>query len=135
MNQIAVIEDNPDNRLLVRVILEPQYEVTEYETGFAGLEGLRGRRPDLVLLDISLPEMDGTDFCSRVRAREKTEYTYFILVTAAQTEADGRRGLGPQPARRDIEGERGRVRDVEALDCPGEVKPCHAVAGGARQLA
>jgi len=52
--KIAVVEDNPDNRLLVQVILEPLYEVVEYETGFAALEGLPKEKPDLVLLDISL---------------------------------------------------------------------------------
>jgi len=68
MKRIAVVEDNPDNRLLVRVILEPLYQVTEYENGFAALEGLPRERPDLVLLDVSLPEMDGTEVLRRLRA-------------------------------------------------------------------
>jgi len=68
MKRIAVVEDNPDNRLLVRVILEPLYQVTEYENGFAALEGLPREKPDLVLLDVSLPEMDGTEVLRRLRA-------------------------------------------------------------------
>jgi len=82
MKQIAVIEDNPDNRLLVRVILEPLYEVTEYETGFSGLEGLRSRRPDIVLLDISLPEMDGTEVLRRLRADPAIKDLPVIALTA-----------------------------------------------------
>lgn len=68
MKKIAVVEDNPDNRLLVRVILESLYEVVEYETGFAALEGLPKDKPDLVLLDISLPELDGGEVLTRMRA-------------------------------------------------------------------
>ena len=88
MKQIAVIEDNPDNRLLVRVILEPQYDVTEYETGFAGLEGLRARRPDLVLLDISLPEMDGSEVLRRIRADGALKDLPVIALTAHAMSGD-----------------------------------------------
>lgn len=68
MKTIAVVEDNPDNRLLVRVILEPFYSVVEYETGFAALEGLRRQKPNLVLLNVSLPGMDGTEVLGQIRA-------------------------------------------------------------------
>jgi CheY-like chemotaxis protein len=82
MKRIAVIEDNPDNRLLVRVILEPEYEVTEYENGFAALEGLRSHRPDLVLLDVSLPEMDGGEVLQRIRADQRLSGLPVIALTA-----------------------------------------------------
>ena len=59
MRKVAVVEDNPDNRLLVSVLLEDLYEITEYERGDEALAGIRKSRPDVVLLDISLPEMDG----------------------------------------------------------------------------
>jgi CheY-like chemotaxis protein/HPt (histidine-containing phosphotransfer) domain-containing protein len=82
MKKIAVVEDNPDNRLLVQVILEPLYEVVEYETGFAALEGLPKDRPDLVLLDVSLPEMDGTEVLRRIRADENLRRLPVIALTA-----------------------------------------------------
>ena len=82
MKKIAVVEDNPDNRLLVRVILESLYEVTEYETGRAALEGLPQEVPDLVLLDISLPEMDGTEVLRRLRAEEQFRRLPIIALTA-----------------------------------------------------
>jgi CheY-like chemotaxis protein len=53
VKKIAVVEDNPDNRLLVRVILDSLYDVTEYETGSSALEGLQTDKPDLLLLDVS----------------------------------------------------------------------------------
>jgi CheY-like chemotaxis protein len=82
MKRIAVVEDNPDNRLLVRVILESQYEVTEYENGFLALEGLPKQMPDLVLLDVSLPEMDGTEVLRRIRGHEQLCRLPVIALTA-----------------------------------------------------
>lgn len=82
MKKIAVVEDNPDNRLLVQVILEPLYEVTEYEDGFAALEGLQKARPDLVLLDVSLPGMDGPEVLNRIRADAGLRELPVIALTA-----------------------------------------------------
>jgi len=82
MKKIAVVEDNPDNRLLVQVILESLYEIEEYESGSAALEGLQKQKPDLVLLDISLPEMDGTEVLRRIRADEKLQDLPVIALTA-----------------------------------------------------
>jgi len=82
MKKIAVVEDNPDNRLLVQVILEPFYEVVEYENGQAAMEGLQKKRPDLVLLDVSLPEMDGTEVLRRIRADENLRALPVIALTA-----------------------------------------------------
>ncbi len=82
MKHIAVIEDNPDNRLLVRVILEPLYEVTDYEDGTAALAGMRQHQPDLVLLDVSLPEMDGTEVLARIRADARLRTLPVIALTA-----------------------------------------------------
>jgi CheY-like chemotaxis protein len=82
MKRIAVVEDNPDNRLLVRVILEPLYEVTEYENGFLALEGLPRQKPDLVLLDVSLPEMDGTEVLKKIRLDDQLRDLPVIALTA-----------------------------------------------------
>ncbi len=82
MKLIAVVEDNPDNRLLVRVILEPLYEVVEYEDGFTALEGLHRQKPDLVLLDVSLPEMDGTAVLKQIRADDRLRHLPVIALTA-----------------------------------------------------
>ena len=65
--KIAIVEDNPDNRLLMQAMLGALYEITEYETGSTALEGLKKSKPDLIILDISLPEMDGTEVLRRLR--------------------------------------------------------------------
>jgi CheY-like chemotaxis protein len=82
MKKIAVVEDNPDNRLLVQVMLESEYQVVEYETGIAALEGLPRDKPDLVLLDVSLPEMDGTEVLRRLRVDPALSRLPVIALTA-----------------------------------------------------
>ena len=94
MKKIAVVEDNPDNRLLVQVILEPLYEVVEFETGFAALEGLPREKPDLVLLDISLPGMDGTEVLRRLRADTQLQSLPVIALTAHAMSGDREKYLG-----------------------------------------
>lgn len=93
MKKIAVVEDNPDNRLLVQVILEPLYAITEYASGFAALEGLPKDKPDLVLLDISLPEMDGTEVLQRIRADDRLRDLPVIALTAHAMAGDRERYL------------------------------------------
>ena len=80
--RIAVVEDNPDNRLLVQALLEDFYDLTEYETGASVLEGLVGDDPDLVLLDISLPEMDGTEVLRWIRDQEELKDVPVVALTA-----------------------------------------------------
>jgi CheY-like chemotaxis protein len=94
MKKIAVVEDNPDNRLLVQVILEPLYEVVEYETGFAALEGLPKEKADLVLLDISLPEMDGAEVLRRIRADAQLRSLPVIALTAHAMSGDREKFIG-----------------------------------------
>jgi CheY-like chemotaxis protein len=79
---IAVVEDNPDNRLLVQALLEDQYDLLEYETGSAALEGIKEEKPDLVLLDISLPDMDGTDVLRWIREQEGLDALPVVALTA-----------------------------------------------------
>lgn len=88
MKKVAVIEDNPDNRLLVQVMLDSFYEVVEYETGADALTGLRQDKPDAVLLDISLPEMDGTEVLRLIRADEMLRDLPVIALTANAMSGD-----------------------------------------------
>jgi two-component system cell cycle response regulator DivK len=82
MKRIAIVEDNRDNRLLLRAIIDEQYELVEYATGRVALEGIRADPPDLILLDISLPEMDGTEVLRRLRSDESLRRIPAIALTA-----------------------------------------------------
>ncbi|MEK9500361.1 response regulator [Gaopeijia maritima] len=91
--RIAVVEDNPDNRLLVQAILEDDYEVSEFETGREAVEGLAEARPEVVLLDISLPEMDGTEVLAWIRTHHTLGPTPVIALTAHAMAGDRERYL------------------------------------------
>ena len=80
--KIAVVEDNPDNRMLVQALLEDRYEISEYETGVEAVEGLGNDVPDLILLDISLPEMDGTEVLAWIRGQDELKDLPVIALTA-----------------------------------------------------
>jgi CheY-like chemotaxis protein len=67
VKRIAVVDDNAVNRRLVRALVKGHFEIDEYATGREALEGITRRPPDLVLLDISLPEMDGLEVLRRLR--------------------------------------------------------------------
>jgi len=94
MKKIAVVEDNPDNRLLVQAILEDTYALAEYEAGQAALAGMRQDRPDLVLLDISLPEMDGRAVLAAMRADPGLRGLPVIALTAHAMAGDREKYLG-----------------------------------------
>ncbi len=81
-HKVAVVEDNPDNRMLVQALLEDRYDISEYETGVAAVEGLPDDIPDVILLDISLPEMDGTEVLAWLRARDDLKGVPVIALTA-----------------------------------------------------
>ena len=80
--RIAVIEDDPDNRLLVQALLEDLYQLTEYETGNAAVEGLLDDNPDLVLLDISLPDIDGPEVLNWIRTQGSLDTLPVVALTA-----------------------------------------------------
>jgi CheY-like chemotaxis protein len=82
MKRIAVVEDNPDNRLLVRVVLGDSYHVTEFENGFDAVAAIPDQQPDLVLLDISLPGMDGTEVVKKLRTELGLHHLPVIALTA-----------------------------------------------------
>jgi two-component system cell cycle response regulator DivK len=88
MTTIAVVEDNADNRLLLQAILEGLYDVVEYENGADALAGLTASLPDLVLLDISLPGMDGNEILNRIRKNEALKQLPVIALTAHAMSGD-----------------------------------------------
>ena len=93
MTRLAVVEDNPDNRLLLQAMLGDSYEIAEYASGQEALDGVRISPPDLMLLDISLPEMDGIEVLRRLRAAKDTAGLPVIAVTAHAMAGDRERFL------------------------------------------
>ncbi len=80
---ILYIEDNPDNRLLVRRILMAEgYEMLEAEDGVTGIELAVQEQPDLVLMDMNLPELDGYELTQRMREQPRLKDIPIIAMTA-----------------------------------------------------
>ena len=84
---VLVVDDEPDMRRFLVSALAERYRVLQAADGRAGLESARRHRPDLVLLDLMLPEMDGLDVCRAIRADPSTARTKVVLLTARTDEA------------------------------------------------
>jgi two-component system OmpR family response regulator len=87
----VVIEDDPDVRaLLVELLQQSGFAVTDCSAGADGLRAVRDRDPDLVTLDLNLPDLDGIEVCRRLR---ETSEAYVIMLTARPDEIDRLVGL------------------------------------------
>ena len=89
--RILLIEDDEDSRLLLRRVLERAgMTVVEAETGTQGLRELYGSHPDVVLLDIGLPKLNGYEACRRIREQPWGKRVVLIAVTGWGQEEDRR---------------------------------------------
>ncbi len=92
--RILIVEDDPDIASLVARYLDKAGFAAEVRpSGRAALEAIRASAPDLVILDLMLPEMDGLDVCRTVRANPQTEDLPIIMLTARAEEAERITGL------------------------------------------
>jgi two-component system, cell cycle response regulator DivK len=81
--RILVVDDQPDNRQIIRDMLAPtDYEITEAENGELALAAIAKQRPDLILMDIQLPIMDGYTATSRIKSDPKLRSIPIIAVTS-----------------------------------------------------
>lgn len=91
---ILLAEDDRTQAIQIRSLLEREgYRVDVVANGREGLEHVRASRPDLVISDVSMPEMDGYAFCSAVKADEATRSIPFILLTGRSAPSDILEGL------------------------------------------
>lgn len=89
MKSILIIEDDPDIVELLRFNLEREsYRVTAAGDGAAGLDALRREPPDLLILDLMLPEVSGLDVCRTVRSDPQLATLPVIMLTAKSEEVD-----------------------------------------------
>ena len=81
--RILVVEDHADNRQIIRDMLAPtDYEITEAENGEQALTAIAKQRPDLILMDIQLPVMDGYTATSQIKADAALRSIPIIAVTS-----------------------------------------------------
>ena len=89
--KILVVDDVPENvRLLEAVLIPRGYEVVSATNGAAALDLVASEKPDLILLDVVMPEMDGYAVCERLREDDDTAVLPVIMVTSS---------IGPEKTR------------------------------------
>lgn len=92
--KILYVEDNPVNRLLVqRVLTNAGYVVIEAEDGLVGIQLAEQERPDLILMDIMLPGMDGYQVTTRLKSLPELAHTPIVALTAKAMQGDRQRAL------------------------------------------
>lgn len=91
---ILYVEDNPENRLLIRRILQAEgYTVLEASNAYQAIDLVKTENPDLILMDINLPEMDGYTLTARLKTMPKLSTVPIIALTANVMRGDRERTL------------------------------------------
>ena len=86
---ILVVEDQEDNRRIIRDLLSSAgYEVIEAVTGKEGVAAAESHRPDLILMDIQLPELDGYEATRQIKANPNLHHIPIIVVTSYALSGD-----------------------------------------------
>jgi two-component system cell cycle response regulator DivK len=94
MATILYVEDNPDNRLLIRRILEAEhFTVLEAGNAYQAMHFIESQPPDLILMDINLPEVDGYTLTAQLKARTDLRCVPIIALTANVMRGDRERTL------------------------------------------
>jgi two-component system cell cycle response regulator DivK len=92
--KILYVEDNPGNRLLVKRVLEAEgYLILEADNSLSALKLLERETPDLILMDVNLPEVDGYTLTARLRQQEALREIPIIALTAYALKGDRERAL------------------------------------------
>ena len=92
--RILYIEDNPDNRMLVKRVLEAEgYTLLEAANAHDGMRQVLAQAPDLILMDINLPEVDGYTTTARIKSTPGLERVKVIAVTANVMKGDREKTL------------------------------------------
>lgn len=82
MEKILVIDDNKDYQFLIQSCLSPEYKIVIADTGKQGVQLAKEHKPDLILLDISLGEIDGFEVCHLLKGQKETASTPVIFLSS-----------------------------------------------------
>jgi CheY-like chemotaxis protein len=85
---ILVVEDNPDNMLTIKALLDGYGKILEATDGLKGIELALNQVPNLILMDIAIPEMNGIDVLRKMRENEQLKHVSIIAVSASAMKGD-----------------------------------------------
>ncbi|MBR2254006.1 MAG: response regulator [Prevotella sp.] len=92
--KILVVDDIPLNVLLVKKMLQPLgFDTSEAEDGVVAMEKIEADKPDLILLDLMMPRMDGFEVLRRLRASDDTKSIPVIILSALNSNDDVAKGI------------------------------------------
>jgi DNA-binding response OmpR family regulator len=92
--RVLVVDDEPNIVMSLEFLMRRAgFEVQVARNGREALDALEGAAPDLLLLDVMMPEFDGYEVCERVRARPEWNGTKIVMLTARGREVERERGL------------------------------------------
>lgn len=91
--KLLIVDDTPANIQILHQIFQSEYDIFFSTSGASGIEVAKRERPDIVLLDIMMPEMDGYEACRILKSDPATESIPVIFVTAMGDEEDETKGL------------------------------------------
>ena len=80
---VLIVEDNPDNMITTKALIDDKFDILEALNGFEGVEQAIKYKPNLILMDIALPEMNGIEAFKRIRQNESTKDIPIVVLTAS----------------------------------------------------
>jgi DNA-binding response OmpR family regulator len=92
-SKILVIEDNPDTRRFLQVMLNREFEVLIARDGIEGIDLAKSQQPDLIVMDVVMPNLNGYDACKKLKSTAETENIPVIFLSAKNTTADVTYGI------------------------------------------
>jgi putative two-component system response regulator len=92
-SRVLIVDDEPGNIKILSNVLAQDYALSVATNGKQALEIARVQSPDIILLDMVMPEMDGIEVCEALKANEKTSDIPVIFVTSMSDTANEERGL------------------------------------------
>ncbi|MHC4395308.1 MAG: response regulator [Planctomycetota bacterium] len=91
-SKILAVDDNPINLAVIKELLESQYDLKTVTTGLDAIKMAQEFRPDLIILDIMLPDIDGYEVCQQIRKSSLLRHTRIVMLSAKAMISEQRKG-------------------------------------------
>jgi cyclic di-GMP phosphodiesterase len=90
---ILSVDDEPVNQLVITGFLQDQYELSFATNGIECLDSVEQRKPDLILMDIHMPRLNGLEACRKIRSNPENRHIPIIFVSTSTREQDRRESM------------------------------------------